>query len=166
MYRSVCIGVLDKVIEASASLPSKTSDAYEALIKTVCESTEGHDQRFVRPLLFVLVCAISSAMQCYYVGGTKDAATYILRELSVPLSNGLPSAAICERLKKKDAAICELQYPVKIDLQTVDFSKLRVKELRKLIADNKGSCVGCSEKTEFIRELERIRDAAAKKTEL
>ena len=49
-----------------------------------------------------------------------------------------------------------------IDLNTVDLSKLRVKELRKILGDMGGSCNGCLEKDEFIR---RIKDLHGK-TEL
>lgn len=47
---------------------------------------------------------------CYYVGGLEDSATGILGEISKPLSWGLPSEKICEKLKKKDGQICQLRY--------------------------------------------------------
>ena len=75
----------------------------------------------------------------------------------MPLRNGVPSDVICNRLKKKDAQICELQYPEEIDLDSVDFNKLRVKQLRQILSKLGGACNGCSEKSEFIREIERIR---------
>ena len=49
-------------------------------------------------------------LQCYYVGGTEDAATYILNEITKPLGYFMSPEAICEKLKKKDRQICELQY--------------------------------------------------------
>ena len=48
--------------------------------------------------------------QCYYLGGTDDAATGILGEMSKPLSWGMPVEKVCEKLKKKDKQICELRY--------------------------------------------------------
>lgn len=47
---------------------------------------------------------------CYFLGGTEDAATGILGEISKPLSWGKPADKICESLKKKDKQICELRY--------------------------------------------------------
>ena len=52
----------------------------------------------------------SYLLQCYYVGGTEDAATYILNEITKPLGYFMSPEAICEKLKKKDRQICELQY--------------------------------------------------------
>lgn len=48
--------------------------------------------------------------QCYYIGGTEDAATGMLKEVVKPLSYHKPADKICENLKKIDAQICELQY--------------------------------------------------------
>lgn len=48
--------------------------------------------------------------QCYYVGGTEDAATGMVKEVTKPLSYHMPAEKICEKLKKIDAQICELQY--------------------------------------------------------
>ena len=47
---------------------------------------------------------------CYYLGGTEDAATGILGEMSKPLSWGMPAEKVCEKLKKKDKQVCELRY--------------------------------------------------------
>lgn len=48
--------------------------------------------------------------QCYYIGGTEDAATGMLNEVIKPLSYHKPAEKICEDLKKRDGQICELQY--------------------------------------------------------
>ena len=53
---------------------------------------------------------LSSSFQCYYLGGTEDAATGTLGEMSKPLSWGVPSDKVCEKLKKKDKQVCELRY--------------------------------------------------------
>lgn len=49
-------------------------------------------------------------MQCYYIGGTEDAATSILNEVTKPMSYHVPPEKICEKLKTKDSQICDLQY--------------------------------------------------------
>ena len=48
--------------------------------------------------------------QCYYIGGLKISATYILGSLSKPLKSHIPVVKICEGLKKKDSQICDLKY--------------------------------------------------------
>ena len=48
--------------------------------------------------------------QCYFLGGTADAATGILGEMSKPMSWGMPALKVCEKLKKKDRQVCELAY--------------------------------------------------------
>lgn len=48
--------------------------------------------------------------QCYYIGGTPDAATMILNEVTKPMKNFVPPEKICEKLKGKDSQICDLQY--------------------------------------------------------
>ncbi len=51
-----------------------------------------------------------SSLQCYYLGGTDDAATGILSEMSKPMSWGMPPEKVCEKLKKRDVQVCELRY--------------------------------------------------------
>ena len=52
--------------------------------------------------------------QCYYIGGTSDAATGMLGEITKPMSYHKPPEKICERLKTRDSQICELQYGKKL----------------------------------------------------
>lgn len=47
---------------------------------------------------------------CYYIGGLEESATGILGEMSNPMSWGMPMEKVCEKLKKKDAQICDLRY--------------------------------------------------------
>lgn len=76
----------------------------------------------------------------------------------------LPAEKICEKLKKKDAQVCDLKYDVQIDLDNVDFKKLRVKQLSKIIDDLGGDCRGCIEKNEFIAKIQELRGATASST--
>lgn len=48
--------------------------------------------------------------QCYYIGGTDDAATTMVNDVARPLSNHIPVSNVCKKLKKKDSQICELKY--------------------------------------------------------
>eukprot|EP00092_Neocalanus_flemingeri_P006720 GFUD01007260.1.p1 GENE.GFUD01007260.1~~GFUD01007260.1.p1 ORF type:complete len:196 (-),score=65.07 GFUD01007260.1:110-628(-) len=94
---------------------------------------------------------------CYYLGGTADAATGILGEMAKPLSWGMPSAKVCEKLKKKDRQICELTYEKQIDFSTVDLKKLKVKDLKKILNDWDEGCDGCLEKSDFIKRIEELK---------
>merc|ERR1711890_41342 len=89
---------------------------------------------------------------CYYLGGTADAATGILGEMSKPLSWGMPSEKVCEKLKKKDKQICELRYEKQIDLK-----RLKVRDLKKILNDWDETCDGCLEKGDFIKRIEELK---------
>lgn len=43
----------------------------------------------------------------------------MLRDVSTPLKSSYPPDRICEKLKSKDAQICELMFDKKIDVATV-----------------------------------------------
>lgn len=87
----------------------------------------------------------------------EESATGILGEMSKPISWSLPSDKICEKLKKKDAQICELRYDVQIDLNTVDLKKLKVRDLKKILNDWGEECEGCIEKSEYLKRIEELK---------
>ena len=117
------------------------------------------------------------------MGGTADAATGILGEMSKPISWGVPTDKVCEKLKKKDKQVCELRYgeclnfswnqiwqitsvftifslffPEKqIDLNNVDLKKLKVRDLKKILNDWDETCDGCLEKADFIKRIEELK---------
>jgi len=123
--------------------------------------------------------------QCYYLGGLEESATGILGELSKPLSWSMPADKICEKLKKKDAQICDLRFGTcntrafssflqisgsiiqceidifvsekQIDLNTVNLKKLKVRDLKKILNDWEETCDGCIEKTDFIKRIEELK---------
>jgi len=133
---------MDKIYEHVKEKKLSDHEKIEKAIKTVCKGlTDKKENRL-----------------CYYLGGTSDAATSLLREISKPISYGLPSDKICERLKKKDLAICELTYERKINVEEVDFTKLRVKELKGILTDWKEKCVGCTSKEDFLRLINQVKD--------
>ena len=45
-----------------------------------------------------------------------------------------------------------------IDLNTVDLKKLRVKQLKKILSDWDEECVGCLEKSDFIKRIEQLKN--------
>uniref|UniRef100_A0A8C4QHK5 Mesencephalic astrocyte-derived neurotrophic factor homolog n=1 Tax=Eptatretus burgeri TaxID=7764 RepID=A0A8C4QHK5_EPTBU len=102
-------------------------------------------------------CSTScSHKQCYYIGATANAATKIVNEVSKPMSYHVPVEKICEKLQKKDSQICELKYDKQIDLRTVDFKKLRVKDLRKILDGWDETCKGCAEKSDFVTRIKEL----------
>ena len=139
---SVC---LRRVGEMTASLGGlKSASAIEDGIKRVCRSyTDKADQRF-----------------CYYIGGSDDAATSLLRTLSGAMMNHLPAVKVCEKLKAADGQICAVKYeapPKAIDWATVDLSKMRVKELKHILDGWGEKCEGCTEKGDFISLIDRVK---------
>ena len=83
---------------------------------------------------------------CYYVDPIK-------REISQPVKNGVPPAAVCERLKKKAPEICALRFSAGVGGAAVkrdtDLSKLRLKDLKAFIAEKQIACNPCTEKQDF-----------------
>jgi len=50
-----------------------------------------------------------------------------------------------------------LCFPEKqIDWKTVDFNKMRVKQLKKVLADWGEECKGCLEKSEYIKKIKDL----------
>lgn len=147
----VCVATVNKFSESLASDVKSDPKKIEAEFKKFCKNTKSKENRF-----------------CYYLGGLEESATGILGELSKPLSWSMPAEKICEKLKKKDAQICDLRYEKQIDLRTVDLKKLKVRDLKKILNDWEESCEGCIEKTDFIKRIEELKPkySSNSKTEL
>lgn len=136
----VCISVLKRFTETLAKDRKSVPASIEADFKDFCKDLKLKENRF-----------------CYYLGGTADAATGILGEMSKPLSWGVPVEKVCEKLKKKDKQICELRYDKQIDLKNVDLKKLKVRDLKKILNDWDEVCDGCLEKGDFIKRIEELK---------
>jgi len=136
----VCVSVLDRFRATLSSDEASAPPKIEAKFRSFCKALKTKENRF-----------------CYYLGGTADAATGILGEMSKPLSWSMPSDKICEKLKKKDKQICELSYEKQIDFKTVDLKKLKVKDLKKILSDWDEGCDGCLEKADFIKRIEELK---------
>jgi len=137
----VCITVLKRFMDTVLPKEDSTKpDKIEAAFKNFCEDLKLKENRF-----------------CYYLGGTKDAATGILGEMSKPLSWGMPVEKVCEKLKKKDKQVCELRYDKQIDLKNVNLKKLKVRDLKKILNDWDETCDGCIEKGDFIKRIEDLK---------
>lgn len=136
----VCVKTVDKFAATLSDDVKKDPKLIEAEFKKFCKGTRNKENRF-----------------CYYLGGLEESATGILGELSKPLSWSMPSDKICEKLRKKDAQICDLRFDKQIDLNNVDLKKLKVRDLRKILNDWDEVCDGCIEKTDFIKRIEELK---------
>ena len=136
----VCISVLDRFKATLSKEQASNQKAIEKEFVNFCKDLKLKENRF-----------------CYFLGGTKDAATGILGEMAKPMSWGMPSDKVCEKLKKKDRQICELTYEKQIDFSTVDLKKLKVKDLKKILSDWDEGCDGCLEKGDFIKRIEELK---------
>mmetsp|Transcript_12315 Transcript_12315/g.39386 ORF Transcript_12315/g.39386 Transcript_12315/m.39386 type:complete len:169 (+) Transcript_12315:39-545(+) len=82
---------------------------------------------------------------CYYMSVIK-------REVSTPFAMGMPSQDICYRkLRRKNTELCEMRFPEKVERGNTDYAKMRIKQLRNILAERGVDCVGCIEKTDFVR---------------
>ena len=89
---------------------------------------------------------------CYYFEPIKAA-------IAQPFSTRMPKDRVCKRLKKDNAEICEVKYPVEVDqnISPEEFlaklKKMRVKELKGILNDRGVKCDGCLEKDDFIKKI-------------
>jgi hypothetical protein len=137
----VCIKFLGKFEKTLTEADRKDQDKLTTKLKKACNAAKNKENRF-----------------CYYVGGTKDAATYILKDITKPLSFFKPVENICEALKKKDPQVCELQYEKELDWKNINLKKMRVKELKNILGRWGESCNGCLEKSDYIKKIEAVKN--------
>merc|ERR1712054_71481 len=111
----------------------------EKKMRTWCDAAKGKDRQM-----------------CYYMGigdAKEGTAGGVKRDISSSLTRGINAKRLCNRLKTKDAQMCELKYEKKIDVKNTDLKKLRVKELRKICDDEGINTKGLMEKDEFIKAI-------------
>ncbi|XP_053682611.1 mesencephalic astrocyte-derived neurotrophic factor homolog [Sabethes cyaneus] len=136
----VCVKTVEHFAASLDETTKTDTKKIEDEFKKFCKTAKNKEQRF-----------------CYYLGGSEESATGILNELSKPLSWSMPADKICEKLKKKDAQICDLRFDKEIDLNAVDLKKLKVKDLKKILSDWNEDCEGCLEKTDYIKRIEALK---------
>ncbi len=91
---------------------------------------------------------------CYYIDPIK-------RDVSHPFSLGMPSNKVCQRIDKTNPEICSVKFPVETEkLEPKDLSKLRVKQLKSILADRGVECVGCVEKDDFVKKVQETEHMA------
>lgn len=137
----VCVKFLKKFESTLTDEDRKSQDVLTKKLKKACASATNKENRF-----------------CYYIGGTPDAATYILNEVTKPLGFFKPVESICTgNLYKKDKQICDLEYDAPIDWKNINLKKMRVKELKKILNDWGESCNGCLEKSDYVKKIESLK---------
>lgn len=88
---------------------------------------------------------------CYYIDPIK-------RDVAQPFSTGMPADRVCKRINKSNPEICTVKFPVKTtNLEPKDFSKMRVKQLKQILADRGVDCKNCIEKSEFVKRVEETQ---------
>lgn len=139
----VCVKFLTKFyqrLEEKAVDKSDTEVVEAQLMKFCKESRDDKENRF-----------------CYYIGGLATSATKLLNIITKPMAYGLPADKLCEKFKKQDKQICELKYEAPIDIEKLDLSKLKVKELKKILNQWDETCRGCVEKADFIAHIRQVK---------
>lgn len=132
----VCVGMIKKFDAAVKEAGVTDLDAIEKEVRKICKTTKDQENRF-----------------CYYTGLTADAATTMHKDVIKPLSFHKPAEKICATLNKKDSQICELKYPKPYDYSAINFKKIKVKELKKILVDWGEVCKNCLEKDEFVKRV-------------
>lgn len=85
---------------------------------------------------------------CYYLDPIK-------RDIAQPFSTGIPPERVCKRINQSNPEICTVKFPIKTEkMEKKDLTKLRVKQLKSILADRGVDCKGCIEKEEFIKKVE------------
>jgi len=91
---------------------------------------------------------------CYYIDPIK-------RDVAQPFSLGMPSLKVCKRITKANPEICSVKFPVKTDkMEKKDLSKLRVKQLKKILDERGVDYKGLLEKEEFIKKVQATEHLA------
>jgi len=76
----------------------------------------------------------------------------IKREVSQLMKNGLPNDKICKRLAQKSREICSVRNPIHVQKGITDYNALKVKDLKKILADRGVACDGCTEKADLVKK--------------
>ncbi|CAJ0586754.1 unnamed protein product, partial [Mesorhabditis spiculigera] len=141
----VCVKVLGDILTKVPEADKSNMDVIGRITREHCAETRQKENKF-----------------CFYIGALPESATSIMNDVTKPLSWSMPPAKVCEKLKTKDAQICELKFDKPIDWKTIDLKKMRVKELKNILNDWGEVCKGCTEKSEFIKKIEDLKSKYVK----
>ncbi|XP_061817233.1 cerebral dopamine neurotrophic factor [Nerophis lumbriciformis] len=145
----VCVGFLNRLYGSVTSAHKELTPALvEEELFQACSVAQGKEARL-----------------CYYLGASSDAATRVTAAVSQPLASHVPVDKICQRLSSRDTQICQLKYePETRQLSSEGLKKMRVLELRNILASWGEECRGCLEKHEFVSLI--LEKAPLQKAEL
>jgi mesencephalic astrocyte-derived neurotrophic factor len=91
---------------------------------------------------------------CYYIDPIK-------RDVAQPFSLGMDSLKVCQRITKTNPEICTVKLAVQTEtMEKQDINKLRVKQLKQILADRGVECKGCVEKEEFVKRVQETEHLA------
>lgn len=137
--KSVCIKVIDEVRSGMSKKEQKDKLAIESALGAYCGRSDiGPRERKI----------------CYYIDPIK-------RDVAHPFSLGMPSEKVCKRITASNPEICTVKFPVETQkMEKQDLSKLRVKQLKSILADRGVECTGCIEKEEFIKKIQETEHLA------
>jgi hypothetical protein len=128
---TVCIKVMQGVLDSIPAKEKKSMGKIESRVSKYCaKKTLDYKEKKV----------------CYLIDPIK-------RKVSRPMSIGMKADDICARkLKKQNPEICHVKYKIKTDANT-DYSKMRVKHLKQILAARGVACVGCMEKRDYVEKV-------------
>jgi len=143
----VCIANLNEIDKLLPDKKDKKSEAkvMEAIGKRCTKSGFGSEWK-PNPLLK----SPKDVKMCYYFEPIK-------KSVATSFAMGMPKKKVCQKLMKDNPEVCDVRYPIKVekkDGEKVDYGKMRVKELKKLLEQRGTKCVGCTEKPEFVKKCE------------
>ena len=64
---------------------------------------------------------------------------------------GMGSLRACKKLSKNSPEMCEVKFPPKVE-KDMDYGKLRVKQLKSILNERGVKCVGCLEKSDYVKK--------------
>ncbi|XP_037318007.2 cerebral dopamine neurotrophic factor [Pungitius pungitius] len=131
----VCVDFLYRLYGSLTSAHKElTPSLVEEELIQACTAAEGKEARL-----------------CYYLGASSDAETRVTASVSQPLASHVPIEKICQRLSSRDTQICQLRYEPQLkDWSSNGLKRMRVMELRNILASWGEECRGCLEKNEFV----------------
>jgi len=139
---TVCVKVMDDIKNTMSKEDARKKPAIEAAIGEYCANKSKMLNAREKKI-------------CYYIDPIK-------RDVAQPFSLGMPSLKVCERINKSNPEICTVKMPVKTEaMEQKDIQKLRVKQLKQILADRGVECKGCVEKEEFVKRVQETEHLAS-----
>lgn len=151
LFAVLAAGVSVSVSVSAGKADPKDCEVCKIVLNAVQKDLSGDDKKSLEGIETKIsdYCKASGRSKsekkvCYFLDPIK-------RMVSQPFKNGVPADRVCKRLKAKSAEICSVKLPVKRDFSKIDYSKLRVKELKRILAERGVTCKNCLEKSEFVK---------------